>query len=131
MNKIRSSLRRLASLRTLVTVACLTGLQVALKLVISIQVTQTVRISLDYLVHVAVSAMFGPAAGVLSGAAADLLGWLVHPTGPFNPGFTLSAITSHPGFERCFGRRADRKRRFYNGRLECEFMTFGLPAKKR
>ena len=44
-----------------------------------------------------------------------------------HPGWTLSAITSHPGFERCFGRRADRKRRFYNGRLECEFMTFGLP----
>ena len=48
-----------------------------------------------------------------------------------HPGFTLSAITSHPGFERCFGRRADKKRRFYNGRLECEFMTFGLPAPKR
>ena len=47
-----------------------------------------------------------------------------------HPGFTLSAITSHPGFERCFGRRADRKRRFYNGRLECEFMTFGLPARR-
>lgn len=48
-----------------------------------------------------------------------------------HPGFTLSAITSHPGFERCFGRRADKKRRFYNGRLECEFMTFGLPGKKK
>jgi len=48
-----------------------------------------------------------------------------------HPGFTLSAITSHPGFERCFGRRADKKRRFYNGRLECEFMTFGLPATKK
>ena len=48
-----------------------------------------------------------------------------------HPGWTLSAITSHPGFERCFGRRADKKRRFYNGRLECEFMTFGLPARKR
>lgn len=48
-----------------------------------------------------------------------------------HPGFTLSAITSHPGFERCFGRRADKKRRFYNGRLECEFMTFGLPAKPK
>ena len=48
-----------------------------------------------------------------------------------HPGFTLSAITSHPGFERCFGRRADKKRRFYNGRLECEFMTFGLPAPKK
>lgn len=48
-----------------------------------------------------------------------------------HPGFTLSAITSHPGFERCFGRRADKKRRFYNGRLECEFMTFGLPSPKK
>ena len=41
-----------------------------------------------------------------------------------HPGWSLSAITSHPGFERCFGGRADKKRRFYNGRLECEFMTF-------
>ena len=48
-----------------------------------------------------------------------------------HPGFTLSAITSHPGFERCFGRRADKKRRFYNGRLECEFMTFGLPHPRK
>ncbi len=48
-----------------------------------------------------------------------------------HPGWTLSAITSHPGFERSFGRRADKKRRFYNGRLECEFMTFGLPKMKK
>ncbi len=46
-----------------------------------------------------------------------------------HPGWSLSAISSHPGFERCFGRRADRKRRFYNGRLECEFMTF-LPRQR-
>lgn len=48
-----------------------------------------------------------------------------------HPDFTLSAITSHPGFERCFGRRADKKRRFYNGRLECEFMIFGLNGKRQ
>ena len=48
-----------------------------------------------------------------------------------HPGWSLSAITSHPRFERCFGRRADKKRRFYNGRLECEFMTFGLPARRK
>ena len=41
-----------------------------------------------------------------------------------HPGWSLCAITSHPGFERCLGRRADKKRRFYNGRLECEFMIF-------
>lgn len=92
MQKFRSSLRRLANVRTLVALACLTGLQVALKLVVSIQVTDTIRISLDYLVHVAASALFGPAAGILCGAAGDLLGFLVHPTGAFNPGFTLSAM---------------------------------------
>ena len=47
-----------------------------------------------------------------------------------HPGWSLSAITSHPGFERCFGRRADKKRRLYNGRLECEFMTFGSGVRR-
>ena len=47
-----------------------------------------------------------------------------------HPGWTLCAITSHPGFERCVGRRADKRRRLYNGRLECEFMTF-FPAGQR
>lgn len=41
-----------------------------------------------------------------------------------HPGWSLCAITSDPTFERSFGRRADKKRRLYNGRLECEFMTF-------
>ena len=41
-----------------------------------------------------------------------------------HPGWSMSVISSHPAFERCYGRRADKKRRFYNGRLECEFMTF-------
>ena len=46
-----------------------------------------------------------------------------------HPGFHLACITSHPGFERSFGRRADKRRRLYNGRLECEFMTFFSKAK--
>lgn len=41
-----------------------------------------------------------------------------------HPGWSLCAITSDPGFERAFGKKADRKRRFYNGTLECEFYTF-------
>jgi len=41
-----------------------------------------------------------------------------------HPGWSLGALSAHPGFERCLGRRADRKRRLYNGRLECEWMTF-------
>ena len=42
--------------------------------------------------------------------------------------WTLCAISADPSFERHYGRRADKKRRFYNGRLECEFMTFLPPA---
>lgn len=41
-------------------------------------------------------------------------------------GWTLCAITGHTGFERAYGRRADKRRRLYNGRLECEFLTFRL-----
>ena len=41
-----------------------------------------------------------------------------------HPGWTLCAISSDPAFERAYGRRANRKRRLYNGRLECEFLVF-------
>jgi putative N6-adenine-specific DNA methylase len=41
----------------------------------------------------------------------------------------LSALTADRGFERAFGRRADKRRRLYNGRIECEFITFGGSSK--
>ncbi len=41
-----------------------------------------------------------------------------------HPGWSLCAISSDPGFERAFGRRADKKRRLYNGTLECTYYTF-------
>lgn len=39
-------------------------------------------------------------------------------------GWTVCVFTAFTGFERAFGRRAEKRRRLYNGRLECEFMTF-------
>ncbi len=44
-----------------------------------------------------------------------------------HPGWALCAISAHPGFQRVYGRRADKVRRLYNGRLECEFLTY-FPA---
>ena len=41
-----------------------------------------------------------------------------------HPTWFLCAISSDPGFEKAYGRRADRKRRLYNGRLECQFYFF-------
>ena len=41
-----------------------------------------------------------------------------------HPGWSLCAISSDPAFERAYGKRAARKRRLYNGRLECEFLIY-------
>lgn len=41
-----------------------------------------------------------------------------------HPGWYLCAISSDPFFERAYGKKADKKRRFYNGTLECTFYTF-------
>ncbi|MDO4540109.1 MAG: class I SAM-dependent RNA methyltransferase [Syntrophomonadaceae bacterium] len=36
-------------------------------------------------------------------------------------------ISSHPGFEAAFGRRADKKRKLYNGRIQCNYYQFYGP----
>ena len=41
-----------------------------------------------------------------------------------HPGWSLCAISSDPAFERAYGQRADRKRRLYNGRLECVYYIY-------
>ena len=41
-----------------------------------------------------------------------------------HPTWSMCAISSDPEFEKAFGKRADKKRRLYNGRLECQFYTF-------
>ena len=41
-----------------------------------------------------------------------------------NPGWTLCAFSADMGFEREYGRCATRRRRYYNGRIECEYRIF-------
>ena len=41
-----------------------------------------------------------------------------------HPDCRMGVITAHTGFERCFGKRANQKRRLYNGRLECEYLIY-------
>ena len=41
-----------------------------------------------------------------------------------HPGWSMCVITSDPAFEKVFGLRASRKRRLYNGRLECTYYIF-------
>lgn len=39
-------------------------------------------------------------------------------------GGRVCVLSANPAFERHYGRRATKKRRLYNGRLECEFLIF-------
>lgn len=41
--------------------------------------------------------------------------------------WSFYVITSYPGFEQIFGRRADRRRKLYNGRIECQYYQFYGP----
>ena len=40
-------------------------------------------------------------------------------------------ITSEPDFEHYFGRRSDKKRKFYNGKIQCNYYMFTDNARKK
>ena len=40
-------------------------------------------------------------------------------------------ITSEPEFEHYFGRRADKKRKFYNGKIKCDYYMYTDNARKK
>ena len=41
------------------------------------------------------------------------------------PGWRMYLISSDEEFERCFGRRADKRRKLYNGMLKCNLYMYG------
>lgn len=41
--------------------------------------------------------------------------------------WSIYVLTSHPGFERLFRRPADRRRKLYNGRIECTYYQYFGP----
>lgn len=47
--------------------------------------------------------------------------------------WSVFVLTSHTGFERFYGKRADKKRKLFNGRIECNLYQYlgPLPPRKR
>ncbi len=43
--------------------------------------------------------------------------------------WSFYVLTAHHGFEKLFGRRAAKKRKLYNGRIECSFYQFFGPPR--
>jgi ECF transporter S component (folate family) len=87
----RSGLRELKNLRRLIFAA----LVIALGIVISsffIPVGENLRIYFKFLVYCVGSAVYGPFVSLLVGAAGDTLGFLIHPSGAYFPGYLLSEM---------------------------------------
>ena len=49
----------------------------------------------------------------------------------FADGWKKFVITSEPEFEHWFGRRADKKRKFYNGKIKCDYYMFTDNSRKK
>ena len=68
---------------------------VALRIVLSglyIPLGDNLNIFFGYFVNSLGAAIYGPVVALLSGFATDVLGYFVHPTGPFFPGYVLSTM---------------------------------------
>lgn len=73
------------------------GMLLALRLILglfTVNAGPLLKIGFSYLPVAAAGLLFGPVAGGVVGAAGDVLGYFVRPTGPYFPGFTLTAFLS-------------------------------------
>lgn len=91
--QISDSCKELKNVRSLVVAAMLIAAAVVLSF-FSIQITQYVRIGFTTVANQLSALMFGPVVGSLGAALVDLIGYLIKPTGPFFPGFTISGLIS-------------------------------------
>ena len=100
----KSSAEKLKSVRYLALLALFIGIKTVLAGVY-IPVSENLRISVTFLVTTVEAAIFGPAAGIISGAVTDILGYMLFPTGPFFIGYTITAMSSLLIYSLFFYRR--------------------------
>ena len=87
----RSALAEMSSFRTMVLAALL----LALRIVVSsffIPLGDNLRVYFSFFVTGVAGVVFGAFWALLYGMASDLLGYFIHPTGGFFPGYVLTAM---------------------------------------
>ena len=89
----RDSYKELKSVRTVTTMAMFAAVGVILGS-LTIQIGDFIKIGFSTIANQFVYYLFGPAAGCFYGGALDVLKYLIKPTGPFFPSWTLSAMAA-------------------------------------
>ena len=91
--QFRDSFHELKDVKALAMTAILLAVAVVLGFY-TLQVTDFIKIGFAFIADEMTGMLFGPVVGGLMGGAADLVKFLVRPTGPFFPGFTISGAAS-------------------------------------
>ena len=93
-NVFLRSYRELKSIRTLCATALLLAAKIAVGVLVTVPLTEDLRISFGFLFSGAIGMLFGPVVGGLAGIVSDLVTFMFRPMGAYFPGFTLSACLS-------------------------------------
>lgn len=91
LEKFRNSAKELSNTRNLTMCAMLMALTLAISS-FTIVIGNYIKIGFSFIASELAYLLFGPVVGAIFGGAADILAYIVKPTGPYFFGFTLSAI---------------------------------------
>lgn len=88
----RQALADMKNPRVLTFSALMIAACVALSYVPSIHITDKVRVTWGFLARALCGAVGGPLNALVFGAAEDTISFLIHPTGPYFPGYMLTTM---------------------------------------
>lgn len=88
----KASAKELKDMKTMAVTAMLIAVAVVLGFFGTVQIGDYLKIGFSFIANELAALMFGPVVGSVMAGTADIIKYLLKPTGPFFPGFTISAI---------------------------------------
>ena len=92
--RFRSSAQELHNVHSLTMIALLIGLRLALGYVTALRITDHIKIVYGIFPATALGMLFGPVVGGIGGGIADVVSFILRPSGAFFPGYTLDSIVA-------------------------------------
>ncbi len=93
IRSIRLSVQNFGSVQTVAVCGMLLALRVILGF-FTVNVSILLKIGFAFLPVAVAGMLFGPVVGGTIGAAGDIVGYFIQPTGPYFPGFTVSSFVA-------------------------------------
>lgn len=91
MNRFQSSAQKMKNIKFMAICAMFIALKVVLSY-IRIPVGENLNIFFTFVATAVEASILGPTMATVSGFITDIVGYMIHPTGPFFPGYTLNTM---------------------------------------